>query len=445
MNLLDELKKMNKRAETTLLKELLYLAIGAIALIVIFAAGSKLYAIVTNQPDKTSVNNFERLVQEISFAMDDYKSFKDDASKVTSYTKEIPIRIDKNLGIKFYDANSDDAQKYCKNRNQICVCIAYITTFLDNKAPYKCETIDESKGFRFDKIDAPVNQAGLIVSEGIGSYILSFPTFNTIYVKFTGSAVSDDAASLNMNDFCSSTNDPSACMSYNAFGGKSSDFPDGSPFGPASDGTIITSGYEAEYYAVFVSEHAKGINPKNPHMGIDIIPAKTLDVFKNKPVFFATCDGKAESMKNGDINIVRLICNDGHIVRFLHDDYHFVTTTPTDVKYGQPLGIMGNSGAGSGKSTGKHVHYEVMNSNGNENPIRYIENSEIYNPDSSDEAKEINCQINGCSIKTSKTFKDTTDDCISSCYPDCCTFICKSRSTCPTTQSTSTPVVPPMK
>jgi len=65
-----------KKGDTTLLKELLYLVIGSIGLIVvIFVIAPRVMDIITGAPDKSSQMNFERMTSEIEVMIDDYISY----------------------------------------------------------------------------------------------------------------------------------------------------------------------------------------------------------------------------------------------------------------------------------------------------------------------------------------------------------------------------------
>jgi murein DD-endopeptidase MepM/ murein hydrolase activator NlpD len=71
--------------------------------------------------------------------------------------------------------------------------------------------------------------------------------------------------------------------------------------------------------------------------------------------------------KSGYGNIVELNHGNGYVTRYAHNDTHRVSTGDI-VEKGQVIATMGSSG----RSTGPHVHFEVLKNGEPMNPERYI-------------------------------------------------------------------------
>jgi murein DD-endopeptidase MepM/ murein hydrolase activator NlpD len=71
--------------------------------------------------------------------------------------------------------------------------------------------------------------------------------------------------------------------------------------------------------------------------------------------------------KNGYGNLIEINHGNGYVTRYAHNQSHLVV--PGDiVEKGQIIAKMGSSG----RSTGPHVHFEILRNNKNINPERYI-------------------------------------------------------------------------
>jgi hypothetical protein len=222
---------MYKTAQTTLLKELVYLVIGTIALfILIFVIGPKLLGAITNTPDKESINNFERLAVELDGALG---AVNQPGFDVLSYSKSIPVNINNKVGVKLYNPDRENLPRECPKRDSLCICIAYVKTFEENKNPFRCKSLENGKGIAFDDTDVDVDEAGLIVTNGISAYVLTFLDFSTIKIEVHTNAneeerrIVSDSAYRSIDDFCG---DDVACRLFRAFGNKSSRVPSGRSF-----------------------------------------------------------------------------------------------------------------------------------------------------------------------------------------------------------------------
>jgi murein DD-endopeptidase MepM/ murein hydrolase activator NlpD len=149
-------------------------------------------------------------------------------------------------------------------------------------------------------------------------------------------------------------------------------FPQGSPFGGRNyDFSQKTAGfYDPAYYAIYGRQHD----------GLDIVPNSKYytdnQAYKltGKVIIFATCSGVAVSKVDGNGALyVSINCRDGNQVWLVHNSVNFVPTEPTQIRAGQPVGVMGETGM----ADGKHVHYgvRVKDSSGNYtlvNPEPYL-------------------------------------------------------------------------
>lgn len=99
------------------------------------------------------------------------------------------------------------------------------------------------------------------------------------------------------------------------------------------------------------------------HMGVDIVLKNT-----NIPAVVAgTVSAKGWHSKSG--NYIEVTDENGLIHRYQHMKSPSGLAVGTKVKEGQTLGIMGNTGVGSGP----HLHYEVMKSDRTHmNPLNYL-------------------------------------------------------------------------
>ncbi|MBN2881576.1 N-acetylmuramoyl-L-alanine amidase [Candidatus Woesearchaeota archaeon] len=181
---------MNKKGDTTILKEAIYVVIGAIGLLLVFLIFKPLImGVLFDIPDQNSINNFERLVKEVRLSFKEYSGWdENDLVRVmTSYMQEVPISIDERLGIKFYNPDSEKRPSSCGKQDRPCMCLSYVEDFIDGKKPYKCESFKEGVDFIFDinyeSFDGNSGDlGGLLVGSGIGSYVLSFSNYNVLAI-----------------------------------------------------------------------------------------------------------------------------------------------------------------------------------------------------------------------------------------------------------------------
>jgi murein DD-endopeptidase MepM/ murein hydrolase activator NlpD len=115
------------------------------------------------------------------------------------------------------------------------------------------------------------------------------------------------------------------------------------------------------------------------HTGIDLIPSdhyfQTNEAYKktNQLIVFATMNGKAQFyVDQYGANVVDIYNSDNTILtRYVHLATSFISSGQ-EVKAGQPVGIMGQTG----EATGVHLHYEIrVDQNGSMvtvNPRGYI-------------------------------------------------------------------------
>ncbi len=99
-----------------------------------------------------------------------------------------------------------------------------------------------------------------------------------------------------------------------------------------------------------------------PHKGIDIAG-------RNGSTILAAGDGLVtfSGSRKGYGNLVEVDHGDGFITRYAHNRSHLVSAGET-VRKGQPLALMGSTG----RSTGPHVHVEVLQHGKQVNPTRYL-------------------------------------------------------------------------
>jgi hypothetical protein len=131
-------------------------------------------------------------------------------------------------------------------------------------------------------------------------------------------------------------------------------FPQGSPFGGRNyEFTHKTAGYLDPAYKAYYGRD---------HYGLDVVPnskyysENEAYSLTGEPVIFATCSGFAQSKidKSGGL-YVTIDCRDGQQTWYVHNKVNYVPESGTDIRAGQPIGIMGNTG----NSDGAHVHYVV--------------------------------------------------------------------------------------
>jgi len=98
------------------------------------------------------------------------------------------------------------------------------------------------------------------------------------------------------------------------------------------------------------------------HDGIDIagkLGSKVLSVASG----VVTWSGE----RYGYGNLVEVNHGNGYVTRYAHNSEHLVAVGDT-VKKGQPLALMGSSG----RSTGPHIHFEVLRHGNVVNPLKYV-------------------------------------------------------------------------
>lgn len=134
--------------------------------------------------------------------------------------------------------------------------------------------------------------------------------------------------------------------------------PNGSPFGGYGlNNTIVTAGFLDSSYTISFG---------SIHYAIDIVASNrykdTNQAYKNYNdiVIFATCSGEAKSLIDGNgANYITINCSGGkYWTIYVHNKINFIKPgTPTHVRAGQPIAVMGSTGY----STGPHVHYQIKN------------------------------------------------------------------------------------
>ena len=73
--------------------------------------------------------------------------------------------------------------------------------------------------------------------------------------------------------------------------------------------------------------------------------------------------------RTGYGNLVEITHGDGYVTRYGHNKKVLVAVGDT-VKKGQPIAVLGSTG----RSTGPHVHFEVVHNDQQVNPSKYIAN-----------------------------------------------------------------------
>lgn len=126
-------------------------------------------------------------------------------------------------------------------------------------------------------------------------------------------------------------------------------FPQGSPLGGRGyEWSKKTAGfYELEYYNIY----------GNWHQGLDLVPNQ--QYYTDNPAYllaetvlvFATCSGFAQSKVDqyGALYVI-ILCRDGQQVWYAHNSTNYIPKEGTEIRSGQPVGIMGNTGLSDGSS-----------------------------------------------------------------------------------------------
>lgn len=165
---------------------------------------------------------------------------------------------------------------------------------------------------------------------------------------------------------------PTFLRGYRAEGFVNTFVPTKNPFGGARlNDTNITAYYLDPIYTQMFG---------TLHRGLDLIPNQNYyssnpAYFRSRvPVIFSTINGSVKYLYDEFGANYLVITNDLDNLRtlFVHIEASFVKTGDRVVA-GQPVGIMGSTG----KSTGRHLHYEIQTKNSlgnwiNQNPIDYI-------------------------------------------------------------------------
>ncbi|MBW2209402.1 MAG: M23 family metallopeptidase [Deltaproteobacteria bacterium] len=101
---------------------------------------------------------------------------------------------------------------------------------------------------------------------------------------------------------------------------------------------------------------------KDFHKGLDFAGKKGADVL-------AVGDGVVSwsGKRQGYGNLVEINHGNGYVTRYGHNQQHLVEVGDT-VKKGQQVAMMGSTG----RSTGPHVHFEVLHNGKRVNPAKYI-------------------------------------------------------------------------
>jgi len=147
---------------------------------------------------------------------------------------------------------------------------------------------------------------------------------------------------------------PEALIGYVEEGFEDTGFPRGNPFGGRGfEYATKTAGYrDLGYYQYY----------NRWHDGLDMVPgpnyyaSNEAHQILKEPVMFATCSGFATSLIDGAGALyVSIDCRDGIQLWYVHNKVNFIPQEGTQVRAGQPIAIMGNTG----NSDGAHVHYVV--------------------------------------------------------------------------------------
>lgn len=177
--------KIGKRGDTTLLKELLYLVIASVGLIVvIFVIAPRVMDIISGAPDKNSEMNFKRFTSEIDIMIDDYLEYDSSGKDFMQIPeKDIPLKIEPKFGMIFYNPDDEKPQQCTKDR--ACACLIYAEGYISsvkNKV-FSCQSFEN--GFKFDVNYASFDStsgstAGFISTDVIYSYKIFVSSTKTI-------------------------------------------------------------------------------------------------------------------------------------------------------------------------------------------------------------------------------------------------------------------------
>ena len=98
------------------------------------------------------------------------------------------------------------------------------------------------------------------------------------------------------------------------------------------------------------------------HKGLDFAGKKGADVL-------AVGDGVVSwsGKRSGYGNLIEINHGNGYVTRYGHNQRHLVEVGDT-VKKGQQVAMMGSTG----RSTGPHVHFEVLHNGKRVNPAKYM-------------------------------------------------------------------------
>lgn len=130
---------------------------------------------------------------------------------------------------------------------------------------------------------------------------------------------------------------------------------------------IVPSGRAVEK-GLLSSKYGKRIDPfsgkQERHMGIDIAGKEGADIL-------AVGDGIVtwSGKRSGYGNLVEINHGNGYVTRYGHNKQHLVEAGDT-VSKGQAIALMGSTG----RSTGPHVHIEVLHNDKHVNPTKYLAN-----------------------------------------------------------------------
>jgi hypothetical protein len=130
---------------------------------------------------------------------------------------------------------------------------------------------------------------------------------------------------------------------------------------------IVPSGSAVEK-GLLSSKYGKRIDPftgkQAHHNGIDIAS-------KEGSSIRAVADGVVSwsGRRKGYGNLVEINHGNGYVTRYGHNKQHLVKVGET-VKKGQVIALMGSTG----RSTGPHVHIEVLHDNKHVDPVKYLAN-----------------------------------------------------------------------
>jgi murein DD-endopeptidase MepM/ murein hydrolase activator NlpD len=130
---------------------------------------------------------------------------------------------------------------------------------------------------------------------------------------------------------------------------------------------IVPSGRAVEK-GLLSSKYGKRIDPfsgkQEQHMGIDIAGKEGSNIL-------AVGDGIVSwsGKRSGYGNLVEINHGNGYVTRYGHNKQHLVKAGDT-VSKGQAIALMGSTG----RSTGPHVHVEVLHNDKHVNPAKYLVN-----------------------------------------------------------------------